>query len=282
MKGLVRNGCIVIAILALAAPVLAQGTGTPAADPAQAFSVAGSVVAFTSTPGAGYPILVVDDPSLGEVEIGLGPIWYLQQQGFTAAAGDQVEALVYPCATCSVPQVAAWVNNITAGVSISLRDEAGYPLWIGGGDHGAGGQAGGAGAGGPRAVGSVMAGWGGPDMSAVTTVTGTVVSITAEVGAGYPTLVLLAGGQELTIYISPYRLIAASGLLIEPGMELEVTYAPAETTSGTVLLAISITDPVTGIVVQLRDPETGFPLTGGGYVDAGMRVQRRAVRVPAN
>ncbi len=267
----IRNLALVITILGLAAPALAQGTGVPAADPSGAFPVAGTVISFTATPGAGTPLLLVDDPSLGEVEVGLGPVWYLQEQGFTAAAGDQVEALAYPCPTCAVPQVAAWVNNITAGLSITLRDEVGFPVWKG--NRGKGGQ-GGAGGTTPT-LGNVVAGWAAIDMEQVSTVTGSVVSVTAEVGAGYPTLVLATGDEELALLISPYRLVTASGLVFEPGMELTVTFAPAETASGTVLLAISLTDPATGIVIQLRDPETGFPLTAGGTAGQGTRSARR-------
>jgi len=265
-----RNLALAVTVLALSAPALAQGTGVPAADPSGAWQVTGTVVSFTATAGAGSPVLVVDDTSLGEVEIGLGPVWYLQDQGFTAASGDQVEALVYPCATCTVPQVAAWVNNITAGLSLTLRDEAGYPVWTGGRGTGGRGQGGGG-----SSVGNVVAGWAAIDMEQAATVTGTVVSITAEAGVGYPTLVLASGDGELTLLVSPYRLVASSGLLIEPGMELTVSFAPAETTDGTVYLAISITDPVTGIVIQLRDPETGFPLTQGGSAGSGARSATR-------
>jgi hypothetical protein len=31
------------------------------------------------------------------------------------------------------------------------------------------------------------------------------------------------------------------------------------------MVALSITDPTTGLSIQLRDPETGFPLMGSGY-----------------
>ena len=49
-------------------------------------------------------------------------------------------------------------------------------------------------------------------------------------------------------------------------MELTVTYAPWMLGGEELLATISITDPVTGVTIQLRDPETGHPVRGGhGY-----------------
>lgn len=318
-------------LLAAAGAAVAQPPNGPAADPSAAFEVVGTVVAFTAAYGSGMPTLSVDDASLGVVELALGPVWYLQQEGFAAAPGDEVTALAFPCATCSAEAVAVWVENHTAGLTLTLRDDEGRPLWIAtgargqGGGHplcrtddmgkrmnGAGGpdgNGGGQGTGpgepgsgngsgnsygpgepgtgsgpganngpgepgngngpgepgagnGPGPHGGQCA-WGGPDMSAVATVTGTVVSVSAYPGDGWPVMVLATAGGELEMLINPYHPIAAAGFLIEEGMELIVTYAPWAVNEEMLLVAISLTDPVTGIVIQLRDPETGYPLHGG-------------------
>lgn len=101
----------------------------------------------------------------------------------------------------------------------------------------------------------------GPDLTAVQTVTGTAVSLTGGPGEGRPTLTLTAGGEDLAIVLGPYRLWAASGLAIEAGEELTVTYAPCQ--KDDCLVALAVTDEATGTTVQLRDPETGLPVGGG-------------------
>ena len=317
---------LALALLLITIPTAARaanGAGTgPAIDPTEAFTVSGTVTTFTAAFGSGMPRLVVDDPALGSVEIGLGPLWFLQEAGFTAAVGDEVEALVATCDICAAETVALWVNNLTAGSSVVLRDDAGYPLWThrqgtGGGQgfcvpqgdavqaqvgeqrggssgnvnnggqgsgsnggnaggngntNGEGPQAGpgtgngpGAGAG-PGADQGGQCEWVGPDMTQVSTVTGTVVSL--EVGfqrESRPSVVLDVGGEEMQIFLLPYAPLAAAGFLIETGTSLEITYAPWTIFGGEeVLVALAVTDPVTGLTVQLRDPETGYPVTGGG------------------
>ena len=112
-----------------------------------------------------------------------------------------------------------------------------------------------------RGRGSNGCGGAGPDMAAVATVIGTVVSFDGRAGAGTPALVLSTGAGELEIAVGSYRVASDSGLSLAAGDELEVVYAPVGGTDH--LVAISITDLATGFTVQMRDPETGFPLTGG-------------------
>ncbi len=308
-----------LALLLITLPAAAQPQG-PAADPSQAFTVYGPVESFTAAFGSGMPMLVVDDGALGTVEVGLGPVWFLQEAGFGAAPGDEVEALVFPCPVCSAPYVALWVDNLTTGASVVLRGEDGRPLWIrrdgpgngpafcnqgpglmvgeqrgGGNGHGNGNgpQSGGGNGGGPQGTGGngPQAGrgtgpgsgngpgdgpngnrnpggqcdWTGPDMTQVATATGTVLSLDVGFGNPRPSVFLEVEGEEVEIMLMPYAPIAAAGFLIEAGTELQVTYAPWTAFGGEeVLVALSITDPVTGMTIQLRDPETGYPVTGGG------------------
>ncbi len=111
--------------LLLPGATAAQHLRGPAADPSNAFEVFGTVTDFTTTYGSGMPTLIVEDSALGTVAVALGPLWYLQQQRFSAVSGDQVELLAYPCATCSAPAVAAWASNRTTDAFIELRNALG-------------------------------------------------------------------------------------------------------------------------------------------------------------
>lgn len=283
-------------VLVAVASVTAAGGGTgPAADPTQAFEVSGPVLTFNAASGSGMPMISVDDATLGATDVALGPVWFLQEAEFSAAVGDDVHLLVYPCATCAASAVAAWVENLTTGASVDLRNEDGRPLWIqrqsrrsgssrpgegngggNGGDNGNGGENGngegdgdGEGNGGPGGSGDGDGDGNGPgngsglDMSAVETVTGTVIEFTGHAGSGQPLLSLDVDGTTVEIVVSPYAPVNAAGLVIDPGMVLTVTYAPTDCDEGGQLIAISITDDTTGIQIQLRDPETGFPMSGG-------------------
>jgi len=101
-------------------------------------------------------------------------------------------------------------------------------------------------------------------MSLVETVTGTVVELVGHAGSGQPVLTLDVDGAPYEIVVSPYAPVNAAGLVIEPGMELEVTFAPTDCDEEAHLVTISIIDLATGVAIQLRDPETGFPMSGGG------------------
>ena len=294
-----KRSIILIASLALAAAasgVMAGDGSGPGADPSQAFEVTGTVVAFTGGSGSGLPMLTVDDANLGEVDVALGPVWYLQAAGFSATAGDEVHLLAYACPTCAASAVAAWVDNLTTGASIDLRDDDGRPLWTqrqsqragssrpgqgngsggqnGGGQGGGtgggsgGGAGGGSGSGQPggsgNGTGSGPGNGSGLDMSQVETVTGEVVDFTGEAGVGQPVVTLDATGEVYEITLSPYQPIEASGMVIEPGVILTIIFAPTECEEDPHFVAISILDVASGVLVQLRDPETGFPMTNGG------------------
>ncbi len=252
-------------ILVTGAAWAQQGAG-PQVDTAAAFSVRGSVVSFTAARGAGHPTLTVDDAARGEVSVSMAPLWFLEENGFSANPGDQVEAMVYPCSGCPVDGVAGRVDNLSLGTSVELRNEDGYPLWMGPGRRGSrsgalsgqmAGRRGGAAAAG--AAGAQAGQCTGPDMSQTQTLQGTVVSFSGGPGQGLPTMVLEAGGEQHEIVVGPFRAVLASGLVLEPGRELTVTVAPSPLGH---VVALAIADPATGATVQLRDPETGRPLMG--------------------
>jgi hypothetical protein len=277
-----------VSLIAASTAVMA-GTGPVyGADPSQAFEVSGTVLAVTGGSGSGMPMLTVDDASMGHVDVALCPIWFLQKAEFSVEVGDSVHLLAYPCPTCAASAVAAWVENLTKGTSIELRDEDGHPLWTqrqprratsarlagGGGSGGqnAGGQGAGSGdgsgtgqpGGSGNGTGNGPAYGSGLDMSQVATATGVVVEFTGYGSADQPVLTLEVETETVDITVSPYQPILAAGLVIEPGLILTVTFAPTECAENPHNVAISILDDATGVLVQLRDPESGFPMTGGG------------------
>jgi hypothetical protein len=287
---------IVVLSLVAAASVAIAGGSITGADPSQAFEVSGTVTAVSIGSGSGMPMLTVDDVVLGLVDVALGPIWFLQEAGFSAEIGDSVDLLAYPCTTCAATAVAAWVENLTNGTSVDLRDEDGRPFWTqrmfhrsgsarpgqGGGSGGqtgggqSGGQGGGSGTGNGsgtgtgepggsgNGTGSGPANGSGLDMSQLATVRGDVVDLTGHAGEGQPVLTLDVDGRTIAIVVSPYQPILAAGLVIEPGLTLTVTFAPTDCDEDPQNVAISIVDDATGVLIQLRDPETGFPMAGGG------------------
>ncbi len=285
---------VAVALIAVA-PIAEAGNGSgTGADPTETFLFNGPVISFTASSGSGMPMLTVDDAVAGPVDIALGPVWFLQTAGFVAAPGDEVETEAFACVTCAAPYVAASVDNLTTGVSVDLRDVDARPLWIqrqsarggsgrpgqgsgsggqtGGSGTGTGGQTGGSGGGGGTGEpggsgtgsGSGPAHGSGLDMSQVETVSGTVVSFTGQAGSAEPVVVIDVAGELLEITVSPYQPVAAAGLVIEPGLSLTVTFAPTLCDDESHLVAISVTDDATGLLVQLRDPETGFPMAPGG------------------
>lgn len=262
----------VVGIMLVAAMGSAQGTGAPAVDPSGAVSVSGTVQSFVAGPGIGHPTMTISDATRGETSFVLGPFRYLESVSFSAAAGDQIEALLYPCQLCSAGWIAARVDNLTNGSSAALRDANGVPAWTGGG-MGTGGRraagrrtAGrapmsGASSAGVSRLGARPSGCGGTglDMTAVSTVTGTVKAFTGGPGEGTPTLTLQTAAGDLELLVSPYRALAAADVSLETGRALGITYAPVVGSNGELLAAVSLTDTATGVTVQLRDPETGTP-----------------------
>jgi hypothetical protein len=239
-----------------------DGSGVPVVDPAAIVLLEGPVLSFVAGPGMGLPTLTVDDPVEGATEVRLGPFRILRDAGFAADVGDLVRITAYPCVLCTADYAAASVENLTTGISVTLREDDGTPVWLGtkGPGTGAGPGTGfGPGASRPGRGSGICLGLG-PDISAAVTVTGTVVAFSGGPGVGVPILTLAADGDELTLVAGPWRIWDAAGFFPQEGQELVVTYAPAERDGETHLVILTVTDPATGITMVLRDPETGKPL----------------------
>lgn len=291
-----------IAALAAAQPSQGSGAGGPGSliDTRTVVTVEGTVTQYTVGAGQGMPELVVTDATGTATSFILGPYWYLQEKGFAAEAGDAAIVTAFTCPTCETGLAVAKVENVTKGIVLILRDDNGVPLWLarqpggnvrrqvmrGGGQaggNGAGSDNGQAGNGGQQGQGGQggsgngqgeQAGNGGgstgvcdcdhPDLTRVTTFTGTVAAFSLEPGVGNPALTLTTASGDVTFIISPASTLLRAGFEPAIGQTLAITAAPVELDGGEAWLALVITDPATGIQIVLRDPSTGLPPAGRG------------------
>jgi len=288
-------------VVALTSPVLAQhrgagardGTG-PLIDSATLVVVEGTVNEFVAGFGQGAPSLVVADAAQDLHTFILGPFWYLSAQQFVAAPGDLVTVSAYPCQLCETGVAVVKVVNATQGVTLTLRDENGVPLWTSrqaghgaGGQGGSGGSAGngngGNGNGGGSNAGNGRSATGGgngkghagqgcaglgscdhlvPDLARITTFSGNVVTFVGAAGAGPASVTLSTAAGEVTVLLSPAMVLMKAGYAPTSGAELEIVAAPAELNGSEVWVAVTLTDVASGLTLVFRDPATGLPVAG--------------------
>ncbi len=110
----------------------AQSDGAPRLDPETAVTLKGDVVSLSTEPGK-PATLVVNDAEMGKTVVRLGPGWYLDGLGFTAAAGEAVEVAAQSCSGCAAAYAAIRVENLATGAIAELRDDDGRPVWRGSG-----------------------------------------------------------------------------------------------------------------------------------------------------
>lgn len=251
-----------------------DGSG-PLIATAETVTVEGVVVQFLAGPGSGMPELQVEDPAGVVHTFILGPFWYLTEQGFTAQPGDAVIVTAYPCALCDTGFAVASVVNVTVGVTLTLRDESGLPIWphlqaaqptAGSRANGNQGQSSGK----TGSVRPVIRSSGGsgtgdhlvPDLDRMTTFAGTVVSTSIVAGAGAGTLVLATSAGDVSFLLSPVFVLIRAGFDPAVGDALTVNAAPVTIDGQEIWLAITITDDASGLELVLRDPATGLPVGG--------------------
>lgn len=250
----------------------ARGGSGPLIATATTVTVEGVVVQFVAGPGSGMPELQVEDAAGTLHTFILGPFWYLQDQSFTAQPGDSVVVTAYPCTLCDTGFAVAEVVNTTAGVTLTLRDANGLPIWphlqatqpAGGGGQGqTSGKTGtvrpvirssngGAGTG-DRLV---------PDLSRTTTFAGTVVSSSIVAGTGAGTLVLATSSGDVSFLLSSVWVLVSAGFEPAVGAALTIVAAPVLIDGQEIWLALTVTDDASGLVLVLRDPATGLPVGG--------------------
>lgn len=95
----------------------------------------GTIARVQIAMGEGMPFLEVNTVK-GPVKLYLGSMRYLVQENFTPKAGDLLEAKGYKMGDSVV---AIRVELPTTRKVLKLRDENGWPLWMGGMRQGGGG-----------------------------------------------------------------------------------------------------------------------------------------------
>ncbi len=254
------------ALLVLMVTVPAAVAQAPV-DPSGAVRVEGTVISLVAGPGMGGSVLTLEDPSLGRVQVALGPFWFLQDAGLVLQEGAAVRGTLHPCAACSVPWVAATLEDPVTGSTVTLRDASGLPQWRGG--RGRGRRAGWGGRGGTPLGRQGICLTAGPSVGEIRTVTGTVASL--EASGQRAALVLDTAGGKLELMVAPYRALADAGVVLSKGDTVKLTWATVSTPRGSFDVVFTVTDPATGKTIQLRDPATGRPSgTGRGNGRRGM------------
>ncbi|WP_321473340.1 hypothetical protein [uncultured Paludibaculum sp.] len=229
----------------LTAPfTFAQGKGTPAspgqrANPglnmAMQQTIEGTISSVQITYGVQYPSIVLDQTS-----IKVAPIWYLLENDFELAAGEAVGVLAAPSSTAGDPYLyAVAVTKTASGAKITLRNEAGVPLWLGTARSGGNAAV-------PRIAGNCI------DPASINTVSGTIESVTIGIGIQQPVLVLKTNGTLMAFKLGPERLLLDIDLELKTGSELTVRYATA--TCCDEYLALQLTD-ATGNTTVLRNDD---------------------------
>lgn len=254
--------------LAVAAGQGSKGTGSGASkiDLGSVRTVTGTVTAVSIAKGMKHPsfLLAVSESEVLSVE--LGPYWFLVANDFALAVGDQASATVANCAGRSSSEVVAFaVTDLTTGSSITLRDDAGMPLWKGArrggqgngggaGSQGGQGASGGAGQGGRG--GACYASASQIDLSTLTTVEGEVAALSIGLGTHRNTVtVRAAGGAEYTVSLGPFWYMNQQGFSLEQGETVRVRMARCA--QGWVAFSVEI--PSSGASLAFRNDQ-GVPL----------------------
>ncbi len=75
--------------------------------------------------GAQYPSITLDGKT-----IKVAPVWFLLDNDFELAAGEEVSVLAAPSAREGDPSFyAIWIAKPSSGVTLMMRSESGMPLW---------------------------------------------------------------------------------------------------------------------------------------------------------
>jgi hypothetical protein len=252
---------LAIAVFALAALAFAQGPmgpggqggqGTPGGNPNPPRTnvgvnmttlqvMEGRISSIQIGFGAQYPTIIVN-----EKQIKVAPVWFLIDNDFELATGDMVK--VKAAASNAPGNAYLYAIEITRGeVTLTLRNEAGAPLWTGGSNGR--GNSGGNGAGAPSAL-RTGAGCIAPET--IRTVTGAIAKLTAGAGIQHPSMDLKVDASIITIKLGPERILLGAELELDTGSTVTVKYGVASCTGEN--LALEITGE-TGATLKLREDD---------------------------
>lgn len=225
---------VVFMTILAALPLAAQGyrggaphAGTSAiSNPPVIAILSGTVQNVDFQYGMGYPNFELKTNDGLTYVIFVGPLRYLDDNDFELQAGDEVKAGIFPDPQNNNSWVAAVLDNLSTGQSLTLRDASGLPLWIRRSSSGhsglGGGLAKGAGSGqsmhqgqGPGALRS------GPpsiDLTTLETYVGRVTKVNIVAGDPHPSVeVSLQSGNTAVFCLGPWRYLDQIGFAVNVG-----------------------------------------------------------------
>lgn len=233
-------------IVLAAGSVIAQGPKGPGNGPgsgpgsntgldmSKQQAVEGTISSVQIAFGVQYPSIVVN-----KTQIKVAPVWYLLENDFELAAGEAVKVAAAPSNTATDAYLyAVEITKTASGARITLRNEAGVPVWLGAARRGGNPQA-------PRTGGGCV------DAASIKTVTGTIDQVTSGAGIQHPTLVLKTGDGLLTFELGPERVLLDNDLELKAGATLTVKYGLASCTDE--FVALQLTDASGNTVVLRHD-----------------------------
>ena len=124
-----------LAMFLISSPVWAGDEIRPPIADNPIVEVRGTITRVQIAMGQGMPFVEVNTAK-GVLKLYLGSMRYLMQENFTPKAGDLLEAKGYKMGESVV---AIRVELPTTKKVLKLRDENGWPLWMGGMRQGGGG-----------------------------------------------------------------------------------------------------------------------------------------------
>ena len=138
-----RNPILAVTFMAALSAVVAygqsgqgRGTGTPTYDPKTETTITGVIQELKEVPGPGWgdgTHLVVKAGN-EVVDVHVGPTWYLKQQKYGFASGDQIEVIGSKVKYQGADVIIARQVK-KAGNTWKLRNAQGIPVWSRGKSH---------------------------------------------------------------------------------------------------------------------------------------------------
>ncbi len=246
------RGILVLLAAAFTLAAAAQGKGK--VDLASLRTVSGEVTSVSITAGEKHPSFVLAADTGETLTVELGAYWYLVSEGFTVAPGDQVTAEVAGCINKDETEVVAFsVENLTAGVSIVLRDSDGSPLWKGQRKGRGNGQGNGQGT---ALQADCYCTGQSVQPGTLQEVQGKVKKLDVGLGNHRNTVKLKAAGSgEYQVALGPFWYMQQQGFTLEKGETVRVRAIQCPDCN----VALSVTKVKSGETLQLRNDE-GVPL----------------------